>query len=301
MAYLVVVLLVTVFFLGFRLFYMESQVKSLTNQLAHINETKTNKRITIGLLNKSIEKLAEKINETIEIKLQSEANRVKVENDLRQTIANMSHDLRTPLTSIIGYIQFLKLEGINEQEKTEYLEVAEHRAKSLEILLNDFYELSLIDSLDYELNMEKLNINKILEQVALDRYADFMGRNINPSINIPSEALYIIGEKKSVERTIDNLLSNAIKYAKDVIDISLQVKENGAVLKISNTFTNLTQQDLENVFDRFYMSDKMRSEKGTGLGLSIAKGLVEKMGGSINCNIEEDMFNIYCQFKLMIN
>lgn len=301
MAYLVVVLLVTVFFLGFRLFYMESQVKSLTNQLTHINETKTNKRITIGLLNKSIEKLAEKINETIEIKLQSEANSVKVENELRQTIANISHDLRTPLTSIIGYIQFLKLEGINEQEKAEYLEVAEHRAKSLEILLNDFYELSLIDSLDYELNMEKLNINKVLEQVVLDRYADFMGRNINPSINIPSENLYIIGEKKSVERIIDNLLSNAIKYAKDVIDISLQVKENGVVLKISNTFTNLTQQDVANIFDRFYMADKMRSEKGTGLGLSIAKGLVEKMGGSINCHIEEDMFNIYCQFKLMIN
>lgn len=299
MAYLVVVLLITVFLLGFRLFYMENQVKSLTNQLAHINASKTNKRITIGLLNKSIEKLAEKINKTIEIKLQSEASRVKVENDLRQTIANMSHDLRTPLTSIIGYIQFLKLAGTSDEEKAEYLEVAEHRAKSLEILLNDFYELSLIDSLDYELNMEKLNINKILEQVVLDRYADFMGRNINPSINIPSEALYIIGEKKSVERVIDNLLSNAIKYAKDAINISLKIEENGMILKISNTFTSLTQQDVENIFDRFYMADKTRSGKGTGLGLAIAKGLVEKMGGSINCNIKGDMFNIYCKFGLI--
>lgn len=299
MAYLVVVLLITVFLLGFRLFYMENQVKSLTNQLAHINASKTNKRITIGLLNKSIEKLAEKINKTIEIKLQSEASRVKVENDLRQTIANMSHDLRTPLTSIIGYIQFLKLAGISDEEKAEYLEVAEHRAKSLEILLNDFYELSLIDSLDYELSMEKLNINKILEQVVLDRYADFMGRNINPSINIPSEALYIIGEKKSVERVIDNLLSNAIKYAKDAINISLKIEENDMILKFSNTFTSLTQQDAENIFDRFYMADKTRSGKGTGLGLAIAKGLVEKMGGSINCNIKGDMFNIYCKFELI--
>ncbi|EQB90402.1 signal transduction histidine kinase [Clostridium punense] len=299
MAYLVVFLLIIVFLLGFRLFYMGNQIKSLSNQLAYINASKTNKKITIGLLNKNIEKLAEKINKTIEIKLQSEANRIKVENDLRQTIANMSHDLRTPLTSIIGYIQFLKLEGISEEEKAEYLEVAEHRAKSLEILLNDFYELSLIDSLDYELKMEKLNINKVLEQVVLDRYADFMGRNINPSINIPSEDLYIIGEKKSVERIIDNLLSNAIKYAKDAIDISLQVKKDSTILKISNTFTNLTQQDLESVFDRFYMADKTRSGKGTGLGLAITKGLVEKMGGSINCHIEGDMFIIYCKFGLM--
>lgn len=298
MVYIVLALLIISIFLGISLFYVEKQVEIITKQLIDINENKTDKKVTIGLLNKKIEILAKKINETIQVKKQSEANKVKLENDLRQTIANMSHDLRTPLTSIIGYIQFLKLDDISKDEKKEYLDIAEQRAKVLESLLNDFYELSLIESLDYKLNLQKLNINKILQEVILGKYADFVNRNINPNIEIPKENVYIIADEKSLERVIENLLSNAIKYAKDNVNIYLEEEDNMVLLKISNTTMNLTSDDVNNVFDRFYMADKTRSGKGTGLGLAIAKGLVEKMNGNITADMNNDMFNIYCRWKL---
>jgi signal transduction histidine kinase len=294
-------LVVIVAFLIARLFYVESQVRSITKQIIDINENKIDKKITIGLLNKRIEILAKEINEIIQIKKQSEANKVKLENDLRQTIANMSHDLRTPLTSIIGYIQFLKLDDISENEKEEYLNIAEQRAKALESLLNDFYELSLIESLDYELSLEKLNINKILQEAILGKYTDFINRDIKPKIEIPEENIYIIAEEKSLQRVIENLLSNSVKYAKDNVNVCLKVEKNIVTLEVSNTTQNLTLDDVKNIFDRFYMADKTRSVKGTGLGLAIVKGLVQKMNGNITADIIGDVLNIYCRFQIIKN
>jgi signal transduction histidine kinase len=276
---------------------VEREVESITKQLIEINENKTEKKLTIGLLNKRIEALASEINRIIQMKKQSKANEVKLENDLRQTIANMSHDIRTPLTSIIGYIHFLKLDNINEKEKKEYLNIAEQRAKVLENLLNDFYELSLIESLDYELDLQKLNINKILQEVMLGKYTEFMNRDINVNIEIPEENIYIIAEEKSLERVIENLLSNTVKYAKDTVDICLKVEENMVLLRISNIAKDLTLDDVKNIFDRFYMADKTRSGKGTGLGLAIVKGLVQKMNGNVTADIIDNMLNIYCRFQ----
>lgn len=297
MVYIIIFLLIICVFLAFRLFYVEGQIKSITNQIVYINANKVDKKITIGLLNKKIEKLAEKINEIIQIKKQSEANKVKLENDLRQTIANMSHDLRTPLTSIIGYIQFLKLDNTSEDEKKEYLDIAEKRAKALEVLLNDFYELSLIELLDYELNLEKLNINKILQECILGKYTDFINRDINPRIEIPKNNIYIIAEEKSLQRVIENLLSNSVKYAKDNVEVCLKLEKSAAILEVKNTVEDLTLDDVKNIFNRFYMADKTRSGKGTGLGLAIVKGLVHKMNGSITADIKEDVLSICCRFQ----
>ncbi|KAJ49118.1 signal transduction histidine kinase [Clostridium tetanomorphum] len=299
MIYLVLVLSILVVYLGFRTFYADMQIKSLINQLTDINENKTHSKLTIGLLNKKIEKLTLKINEIIQLKKQSEGSKIKLERDLRKTIANISHDLRTPLTSIIGYIQFLKLDNISEAEKNEYVVIAEKRAKSLENLLNDFYELSLIESMDYELQSEKININRIVEEVVLGKYADFMNKGINPTVEIPKENVYILGDAKAFERIIENLLGNTVKYAKDRVSISLQVEKNKTFIKVSNNVDNISKEDVQKVFDRFYMADKTRNGKGTGLGLSIAKGLIEKMNGQISASLKGDEFTIIMEVLIM--
>ncbi|WP_242958356.1 sensor histidine kinase [Clostridium cavendishii] len=271
----------------------------INEQIIDINRNKEDKKLTVGLINKELEELAKNINITLDLKKQCEIREIELQNDLRQTIANISHDLRTPLTSIIGYIQFLKLDNTSEEEKKEYLETAERRAKSLEVLLNDFYELSLIESLDYKINLEKVKFNRIIKEIVLGRYSDFINIGITPNIQILEEDVYIIAEHKSLERVIENLLSNAIRYAKDKISISLEIEESIAILKVSNNIRNLTNHDVEKVFDRFYMADKTRSGKGSGLGLAIVKGLVERMNGNIEADIVGDIFNIYCRFKII--
>lgn len=300
MVFVIGVLIIIIIYLIARSFYIEKQVESIANQLVDINKNKVDNKITIGLLNKKIEILAKEINNVIQIKKQSESNKIKLENDLRKTIANMSHDLRTPLTSIKGYIQFLKYkDDLKDDEKKEYLNIAEERTKTLEILLNDFYELSLIDSLDFEMKLEKVNISRILQEILMEKYADFQQRKLCPKIEISNENIYILADIKSLERIIENLLSNIIKYAKDNVSIYLEAVNNIVVLKISNSTYDLNSEDAEKIFDRFYMADKTRSGKGTGLGLAIAKELVEKMDGSIEADLVENMLSIICRFKIL--
>ncbi|MBZ9606852.1 HAMP domain-containing histidine kinase [Clostridium estertheticum] len=297
MIFIVVVLIIISVILFARLFYMKKQVISVTNQLIDINEKNIDKKLTISLINPEIEALTKVINDTTNMRKQCEASKIKFQNELKQNIANISHDLRTPLTSIKGYIQFLKLDNISDEERVEYLNIAEQRTKSLESLLNDFYELSLVESQDFELDFEKINITNILQEILLGKYSDFTSRNLKPNIQIPNQNIYIIAEKKSLERIIENLLSNAIKYARDNVSIYLETNSNVVLLKITNTVINLSVEDVEKIFDRFYMADKNRSEKGTGLGLSIVKTLIEKMNAVITTDINNDVLSICCEFK----
>jgi signal transduction histidine kinase len=233
----------------------------------------------------------------LNLKKQSEISNLKLQGDLKQAIISISHDLRTPLTSIIGYIQFCKLDNINEEEKREYLKIAEQRAKSLEMLLNDFYELSLIEYGDNDLKLESLNFSSILKELLLGRYTDFLDKGLEPTIEIPDNNIYVIAEQKALERIIENLLGNTIKYAKDNLNISLTLEKEMVLLKISNTTEDLNSIDVDKIFDKFYMADENRSGKGTGLGLAIVKSLIEKIDGSIEADKSGNMLNIYCRLK----
>lgn len=291
------ILMIIIIILFVHLILTKKEIKNIEKQLKDINENNENDKLTISLINKDIEKLTQSINNTLDLKRQSESDNIKLQCKLKKTIANMSHDLRTPLTSIIGYIQLCKLDDISSDEKKEYLNIAEQRANSLKELLNDFYELSLIESFDYKMELQKVNISRILQEILLQRYSDFMERNLEPTIEIQNDNMNIIGDKKFLERIIENLLSNCIKYAKDNLNISLFLQEGIIVLKISNNVDNIDCLEVSKIFDRFYMADKNRSGKGTGLGLSIVKGLIEKMNGSINANTEKNTISIYCRFK----
>ncbi|MDP4088864.1 MAG: HAMP domain-containing sensor histidine kinase, partial [Bacillota bacterium] len=216
---------------------------------------------------------------------------------LKSAIADMSHDLRTPLTSVIGYLQFMKLDNTTEEERKEYLGVAWQRAKALESLMDDFYALSVIDSAEYELSLEKLDLCKALRELLVERYSEFACRKLEVNFQIPEKNIYIIGDKKSVDRVIENLLSNVLKYAMDKAQVSLEASENTATLRMSNNVAGLNSEDLEKLFDRFYMADKTRSGQGTGLGLAIAKALMEKMNGDIKVSMEGDMLSICCEFR----
>ncbi|KGN00673.1 HAMP domain-containing histidine kinase [Clostridium botulinum] len=297
MILIICILMIIIIILFIHLMLTKKEIRNIEKQLKNINENNENNKLTISLINKDIEKLGKSINDTLDLKRQSESNNIRLQGQLKKTIANMSHDLRTPLTSIIGYIQFCKLDDIDEKEKNEFLDIAEKRANSLKELLNDFYELSLIESLDYEIKLEKINISRILQEILLGRYSDFLERDLDPKIQIQNDNIHIIGDKKSIERVIENLLSNSIKYAKENLKVYLGIEKETVILKISNTVDHLDSLDVEKIYDRFYMADKNRSGKGTGLGLSIVRSLIEKMNGSIEANKHEGVLNICCIFK----
>jgi signal transduction histidine kinase len=294
MLYLVIILsLVTVFLLT-RLLTLKKEVKKIRKQLKNYNLRKTNKKIDMALIDQDIEKLGLEINQLIDLYVTENSMRVRFENKHKQEVANISHDLRTPLTSILGYIQMAESADATVDEKKEFLSIAKKRAKRLEALLNDFFELSVIESADHHLKSEPINIKNLTIDVLMSFYDRFNEKNIEPIINMPKNDVFITVEQSAVTRVIENLLANAITHSNGNITISLEEKDLTTRLIVNNDTHTLTEKDVNRIFDRFYMADQSRSGKGTGLGLSIAKSLMDKMNGTIAGHLNNGQLSMVC-------
>ncbi|AVQ37769.1 sensor histidine kinase [Clostridium botulinum] len=298
--YLLAIILMMIFTIIFsvvmciKLFLCKRQIRDITNQIRKFKDRKTNKKINTEIADKDIEELACEVNEYLELYKKNEQEKIVFENTLKQGIANMSHDLRTPLTSIIGYLKLLQNDEI---DKKEALDILKNKTNKLNILINDFFELASIESEDYELDMRKVNLTNVVCDEILLLYEAFQGKGLEPKINILDKSIFIMSDKDSLERIIDNLLSNTLKYAEKDIEINLKEYNDKVILKISNICTSIDEKDVLHMFDRFYMADKVRKGQGTGLGLSIVKSLMEKMDGIITSKFEQNRVSIICEWK----
>lgn len=282
------------------IYFLKKEVKNITTQLKDYNGRKTEKKIEISLGNKEIEDLAEAINNELEISRNERVKEIKRQEQLKELISNISHDLRTPLTSIAGYIKLLKGKKLSVEKENRYIEVIERRVENLQELLNSFFMLSIVDSKDYEIDLEEVDLKEIFCEVLGDFYDDFNKISLEPEITIDNDKMFCLGNKKALRRIIENLISNLLKYSKSNPIIKLEKENQRAVITIINETDNISKLDVEKFFDKFYREDKARdfSEKSTGLGLSVVKVLVEKLNGEIWAEKEEE--KIIIKFKLKI-
>jgi signal transduction histidine kinase len=284
-----------------RFILLKKEIKKMGEQLQNYNKQSTNKKIDMTLLEKNIENLGVEINNLIDLHVKEKRKRIRFENELKQTIANMSHDLRTPLTSILGYIQMAEADEVPETERKEYISIAKKRAKRLETLLSDFFELSVIESNDYQLKCEKINIKDLAIDILMSFYDRFSKKDMEPTIHMPENNLYVYSDESAITRVIENLISNSLKHSDGNIMISLEEKDSRARLIVKNEAHSLTEKEVDHIFDRFYMADKSRSGKNTGLGLSIVKTLMDKMNGTITGRLHDGQLSIICEWELVKN
>ena len=210
----------------------------------------------------------------------------------------MSHDLRTPLTSIMGYLQMVRLENVSENDKKEYMGIVEKRTKSLQQLISSFYDLSRIEGNEYNFDYKKINLSNILcENIALF-YNDFINNNIEPIIEIDENIKEIISDESAISRIFSNLIGNMIKHGENFVKIGLNQKDDVIITEFINKATDLTQENVDKLFERFYTVDKSRSDRNTGLGLYITKVLVEKLGYNINANLRDNNLIISIAWKI---
>ncbi|MEN1967997.1 HAMP domain-containing sensor histidine kinase [Lentibacillus sp. N15] len=270
----------------------------MEKQLNELNNNKTEKNVDIFLFDKDLEELAKEINTQIGKTKLANAEKMRKENELKQAIANISHDIRTPMTSILGYIQFLDSGELSSEKKIEYTAIIKSGALRLKILLEDFFELSIIESADYPLKIEKIKLNNLVLEVLVGFYDQFNQQDLKPDLRIPEEEICIIADSSSVKRVIENLVINAIKYSSGNVSIRLKKMQSSIRLIISNTVDQLSEHDINYLFDRFYKVDKTRTEKSTGLGLSIAKSLMIKMHGNLTAELKENELSMICEWKI---
>lgn len=294
-----IVLVALVFILLAYLYFLKKEIKSISRQLNEYNHENTRKKIDVKLFDKNIEELAKNINAHIDIHIQSSVRQINIEEEMKRAIANISHDIRTPLTSILGYIQMSQKDGISDLQRQECISIAEKRAKVLKGILEKFFELSIIQSPEYKMDIEYLNLNNILYEVISSTYDKFKENQIEPRIDIKRENIIVVGNKMGITRIVDNLISNLVKYSNGEEHIILDVKDDKAILVISNKSKVLKKEDIECIFDRFYKQDISRSSsESSGLGLSITKKLIENMNGIIEAELKDDKIYFICKWKL---
>jgi len=294
MIYMVFIGIVAILiFIRLSLFFRD--IRNITNSIEELNKGKSRKRLTTSSGNKHIEALCESINKSIATQEQYQANMKNHEQRLRNSIANTSHDLRTPLTSILGYISMIRTD---HEKAHHYLNIIEGRANALHYLIEEFYELSVIDDDSYNITLERVNVSAIATNCILGYYEPLESKKIKIDVDLPDKAVFVIGNTLALERIFQNLIQNSIKFAFDSIHIKLEEQEDGCVFTISNNTKALTSADITHLFDRFYTADKSRSEGNTGLGLYIVKILLEKIHGTIiEASLQKEWFTIKIAFS----
>lgn len=216
-------------------------------------------------------------------------------------VANVSHELKTPLTSILGFVETLKEGGINDPEnRMKFLQIIETQSKKLHTLIEDLLLLSKIESGKEPLPLEEVNVEKLFEKMAEIFSPILKEKNIQLQVVPPPKAVKILVESNSIERALSNLIDNALKYNVPNGRVTLQVHDQaqGVALEVRDTGIGISLVDLGRVFERFYRADKSRSRQsgGTGLGLSIAKHIVERHGGKIEVQSMQGKGSIFTIF-----
>ena len=271
----------------FSLFSWKRQICEITKQISE------NRKLRISLSNKHIEKLAGIINEKNDLERRAKLQILQEKEQLKQSIANISHDLRTPLTSIQGYLVLLK-SCQNKEEQEHYFSIIQAKADYLTELLQIFYDLSLIDSEDYILEVEKLDINRIVTDCLIDKYSEL--KKLTPTVKTENAPVWITGNTVACKRIIENLITNAIRYSNDYVEIVIDA--NG-IFTVKNTTSELKNIDINMLFQKFYTVDASRSNGNTGLGLSIVKELLNKIDGGIEeISYKNNILTISIYFNL---
>lgn len=268
----------------------KSEINYISRQIAESKGEFTN--IRMNSLNKDIENLTISINELYQINQKTNVELQKSQKELKRGIANMSHDLRTPLTSIMGYIQLIKEKIETNEEVDKYIDIVERRTKTLEKLITNLYAIARVEADEYKFNLKKVDIKNILYDNITLFYDDFLNKNIEPSIYVEDGISSIVTDENAISRVFSNLINNMLKYSKKTVVINLMKNEDTIKIELTNDALELSDDDVEHIFERFYTSDSTRSDTNTGLGLSIVKALVEGLGGKVGAELVDGMLKI---------
>lgn len=285
----ILILIIAVLFIKIHL--LQRSADEINSGFAERLTADTNTLITISSRDRHMRALAADINNELQ-KLRDDRRRyIQGDTELKDAVTNISHDLRTPLTAISGYLQLLEDEE-KSNEAARYIEIIKNRCELMKQLSEELFRYSVVASTSDKLKYEKLSLNSILEKSISTYYAALKSAKINPDISICESKVIRTLDKRALSRIFGNIISNAIKYSDG--DLRIELHNNGKIV-FSNHAEDMDEIRAGKLFNRFYTVEN--AEKSTGLGLSIAKVLTEKMNGSISAQYKNDILSIVVCFS----
>ena len=287
--FIIGILLMIIFALTVKIFLLHRSAQEIREAFQDRLTEDTNTLIDISSRDPYMRSLAADINEQLR-KLRNERRRYQQgDQELKEAVMNISHDLRTPLTAIYGYLSLLDREEKSEQVN-RYLSQIENRVKAMSALTEELFRYSVITSAG-ELRPERLDMVRALEESLLSFYGSMQEKGIRPEIHMPETPVYRELDASALGRVFSNIISNALKYSDG--DFIVSMEDNGSIT-FANTANDMDPVTVGKLFDRFYTVEAGRNS--TGLGLSIAKLLTERLGGSIEADYRENKIIIHLSF-----
>lgn len=256
----------------------------------------------INVLSKTLlakEKESEKLKEKERAALDIERNAERQKNEL---ITNVAHDLRTPLTTIVGYLELIKDDtALSKEDVHKYSGIAYEKSIRLQEMMDDLFEFTKLDNADIKLNKSMINLSGLIMQMTDEFYPSFKDCNITPIVDLPEENIYVQGDGQLLARVFDNLISNALKYGYHNTDLKIEVSddEKYATVKVINHGDTIASEDIPLLFNKFYRTDSSRNSKtgGTGLGLAITKNIVDLHHGDISVTSDDQITTFIVKFN----
>lgn len=284
------VLSVIIVILVVKILLFKKGTKEISTAFKECLSTDTNTLISVSSGDKQIKRLASEINTHLRVLRKQRRIYLNGDRELKEAVTNISHDLRTPLTAICGYLDLLEEESKSEAVE-RYIDVIRNRTEILKQLTEELFRYSVIITTEGNAVREPVVINHMLEESIAAFYTALNERKIIPNIQIPENRVIRKVDRSAISRVFSNLLNNAIKYSDGDLDITLS--ETGEVT-FTNTASGLTEVQVGKLFDRFYSVENAR--ESTGLGLTITRTLVEQMNGTISAKYENNRLCISTMF-----
>lgn len=271
--------------------------------LSRIITEQTGEKLLIVTDDSELRSMLIAINQLLEYTQKVMANHTKIELSRRKMISNISHDLKTPLTVILGYIEMIHIDTqMRAEERADLLAKVYMKVKEVLVLTHKFFDLAKLESGDQDISITRINLSEICRQNTLSFYPVLTAKEFDVHIEIPEHAVFIFGNEEAVNRILNNLISNAINHGRDghVVGLILRTKNGFATVEVWDQGKGIHEHHKERVFERMFTLDDSRNKynHNSGLGLTITKRLVEKMGGTISLlshPYEKTIFSV--QFK----
>ena len=288
MAVLVLILaLALAAYFAIRLYLLKRALKETSDQLQDIQkDLKQNQVLHLPLPDHDLENLMSSINCSLDSIRNERKDYAKRESEFQSEIEAISHDLRTPLTVILGYLGFLQKQRLSlTTEQKEMLDIIERKARSMETLISQFYDYSRLNANDYEISIEEIDVGRTLREVFAENCIMLERAALKVKTDFPNHPVWVEGDATALERIFSNLFQNAGRYANHFLNISIQESGTSVQIVFENDTQKTNADNIPYLFDRFYMADTSRNKGGTGLGLTIAKCLAEEMAGSLTADL----------------
>lgn len=273
------------------------QIKDICRQMDFMKREKTNKRIQTDLCNKELLELAAQVNGMADRQEEESISIRKKERELKEALTNISHDIRTPLTSLKGFFE-LYTEEEDKERKEYYRKVIRERMDDLTVLLEELFTYTKLQNETYELVLERQDFTKLVLDSLFSFYEQWKEKGIRPNLQVEENSAMVLCNDLGVKRILSNVLRNALVHGDGTIEIVYQICSEGILFQCYNGCGEGEEVEVERVFERFYKGDSARGESSSGLGLSIARELTLCMEGTMEARMEKGKFLVEIRFPI---